>query len=118
MSLTHITHRALSYRSSLGTAAALGLILATSVVSAAPVTEAVSEHVRVDTFNLSSDAGTRALLLKLSGAAERVCGVGESRDLARVVQSKACYRETLGNAVDSVRNERLTQLYRGKTQVS
>jgi UrcA family protein len=116
MSSTQIIRLALSYRPFVR-AAALGLLLTATAVNATPATDTVSERVRIDTFNLSSDAGAQAVLRVLSGAAKRVCGVGSSRDLARMVSEKACYRETLANAIDAVRNEHLTQLYRAKAGV-
>jgi UrcA family protein len=117
MSSTQIIRLALSYRPFVRYTAALGLLLTATAVNATPATDMVLERVRIDTFNLSSDAGAHAVLRELSGAAKRVCGVGNSRDLAHVVHEKACYREALANAVDAVRNEHLTQLYRATSGV-
>jgi UrcA family protein len=117
MSSTQIIRHALSCRTFVRYAAALALLLTATAVNATPAADTVSEHVRIDTFNLSSDSGAHAVLRELSGAAKRVCGVGNSRDLAHVLHEKACYRETLANAVDAVRNGRLTQLYRAKAGV-
>ena len=63
-------------------------------------------------LNLSTDAGSRALLRRLSAAAHRVCDDPGTRELRRVVRAEACYRESLDEAVVAVHNERLSALYR------
>jgi UrcA family protein len=68
--------------------------------------------VRYDDLNLASDAGTKALLRRLSAAADRVCAVGQSRELRRENYAEQCASEALSRAVVAVHNERLSTLYR------
>jgi UrcA family protein len=74
----------------------------------------LTERVRIDKFNLNTDAGSRALYQALSSASQRVCDVGESRQLSAIAHAQACYRRALENAVAAVQSERVTQLYRAK----
>jgi len=83
--------------------------------SAAAAETAASITVPYGDLNLASDAGTQSLLQRLSQAAHRLCDDNASRELRRVARAEACYRETLGNAVVSVHNERLSTLYRATT---
>jgi UrcA family protein len=83
-------------------------------VAVANAGEGSTERVRIGQFNLDSDAGSRAAFGALASASRRVCRVGESRALSDETRAEACYAEALANAVEAVRNERLTELFRAK----
>ena len=70
--------------------------------------------VRYDDLNLASDSGTKALLRRLSAAADRVCEVGQSRELRRESHAERCSAEALSRAVVAVHNERLSALYHAR----
>ena len=78
------------------------------------MTDPPTVTVRYDDLNLASDAGTKALLRRLSTAAERVCAVGQSRELRRESYAEQCAAEALSRAVVAVHNERLSALYRAR----
>jgi UrcA family protein len=102
----------------LATAAA---VLAISLGTAQAGDEAPTVHIRLDQFDLTTDAGNHALLQKLKYASRQVCNVDEARDGARlelIMRAQQCYKTALENAVVSVRSERLTLLYRASDRVS
>jgi UrcA family protein len=98
------------------TGALLAAALAASLVAGAGAAAAAAPAVRVpySDLNLTSDAGTQALLRRLAAAAHRVCDDTGTKELSRLAHAEACYRETLGNAVVAVHNERLSTLYHSR----
>jgi UrcA family protein len=97
---------------SLACAALLGVGLATTALPCAAGDESrPTARVRYDDLDLTSDAGTQALLHRLSSAARHVCDEHGVRELARLEHAEQCYREALANAVVAVHNERLSVLY-------
>jgi UrcA family protein len=108
-----ITSLTRAMRFAVGTAAiiaALGTPAAHAAADAAPTIV-----VRYGELNLESDSGSQALLRRLSAAAHRVCGHGNTRELRLIVIEQNCFREAVSRAVLAVRNERLTTLYRAQT---
>jgi len=55
-------------------------------------------------LNLNALAGVEALHARLRAAAREVCHVGERRGLVAMMESKTCYRQALGAAVDDVKS--------------
>jgi UrcA family protein len=97
-------------------AVSLALIIAGTASSFASAAELPTVRVRINQYNLQTEDGLRAVLSKLSSAAQHVCGVGESRILTDEALAAQCYRETLSNAVQSVRSEQLTALYMARAK--
>jgi len=94
---------------------AVALMMVAAAAAVAHADDGVpTEKVRIDKYNLNTDAGSRALYQALSSASQRVCAVGESRQLSVAAHAQACYRQALANAVAAAQNERVTQLYRAK----
>jgi UrcA family protein len=94
---------------------AIALIVLTTAFSALVQAEepVTTEKVRVDRYNLQTEAGSRALLQVLSAASQRVCGVEEarnSRQFALISRANRCYETSLSAAVSQVKSERLSQL--------
>ena len=97
--------------------AALALTMTAGFTATAMADDTVpTEHVRIDQYNLNTEDGRRAVLRHLSFAAKHVCAVGESRLLEDVARAEACYRDSLANAVQAVRSERLTELYMARAK--
>lgn len=90
------------------------MVLTTAFSGLAQAEEAVpTEKVRIDRYNLQTEAGSRALLHALSAASQRVCGVEESRNSRQfevISRANRCYETALSAAVSQVKSERLTQL--------
>jgi UrcA family protein len=95
----------------------LALMVAGTVTGAKAAEVDAAEVVRIGQFDLNSDSGSGAALRALASASRRVCRVGEVRLLSDVARAQACYEQALGNAVQEVRSERLTQLFRAKGKV-
>lgn len=62
-------------------------------------------------LDLSKPAGSTALYERIQSAAEIVCRVNESRQLALIARSRACYRSAIDDAVAQIDHPRLTALH-------
>jgi UrcA family protein len=78
--------------------------------AAQPVNEKSSVTVKFGDLNLTTDAGTRELLNRLSKAADRTCRDGPISGLTAFGYSR-CYRRTLAAAVDKVHHEQVSALF-------
>jgi len=103
-------------RRALAGAALLVATFAGSMTDAQATEMVAVEHVRIGQFNLNTEAGSRAAFDVLASASRRVCRVGESRILSDEARAQACFGESLANAVQAAKSERLTQLYREKAK--
>ncbi len=108
---------------SLALAAAIAACLAAQVAQAqpAPVQEIVvrahsadavarSQTVSYADLDLGHQAGARALLQRISGAAKLVCSP-EPRELRDAPPYKACLRQAVDQAVDEVNSPRVSALH-------
>jgi UrcA family protein len=68
-------------------------------------------HVKYADLNVGTTAGATMLYRRIRGAADRVCGVADKRDLARLGQAKACADHAVAEAVAKVNAPALTQVY-------
>jgi UrcA family protein len=114
MSFVHLAIRQNRATSSPKYVAIALMIVVTATGMAHAENWVLTEKVRIDKFDLRTEAGSRALFQQLSSASRHVCGVGDSRELSEVASAATCYKQTLGNAVQAVQNERVTQLYHAK----
>ena len=67
-------------------------------------------------LNLESEEGVRALYRRLQYASSEVCSIASpkiARSMFAQYQTRACYRETLANAVDKFDNDDLTRIHAG-----
>ncbi len=67
-------------------------------------------------LNLENEEGVRVLYRRLQRASKDVCGVTYwliAGGVARITESRQCYRETLSKAVDKIDNEDLTRIHAG-----
>jgi len=67
------------------------------------VAETPSVTVLYADLDLNTPAGIEALYGRLSAAARQVCDVRGQRPLAETIQSKTCYRQVLGAALDDAK---------------
>jgi UrcA family protein len=88
------------------TALAVGMLVG---VTHAAEAEAPSQVVRFQDLNLNTDAGVKVLYKRIQGAALRVCGNFEVRDLAVARAHDACVAKAVGDAVATVNNQMLTK---------
>jgi UrcA family protein len=95
--------------------AVIGLALPLAATAAAPSQiDSAAVKVSYDDLNISSEAGARVLYARLQRASERVCGVGsilEMGSLSATHGAKACYEETLDEAVVKIDSEALTSIH-------
>jgi len=78
-----------------------------------PMNQEPSTAVKFADLDLNTDSGRRALLDRLSKAADRVCRE-QAHSFASVGPSDmylACYRHTLASAVDSIHQTQLSALF-------
>jgi len=83
-----------------------------------PINDEPSTAVKIADLDLSSDSGRRALLDRLSKAADRVCRE-QANSFASLGSSEmylACYRSTLAAAVDKFHNAQLSVLFAALTR--
>lgn len=95
---------------------ACALALAASLPAAATA-ESVerSETVRFDDLNLASPAGVMALERRITGAARRVCGYHEARQMSLITPKDvtACMNSALASARQQVALKTGTAILRG-----
>lgn len=96
----------------------IGLVFLLSTVVCVPAyagdkPQEPSTTVKFGDLDLNTDAGRRALLDRLSKAADRVCGE-QAKSFASVGYTQmqlACHRRTLAAAVDKVHQEQVSALF-------
>ena len=77
-----------------------------------------STTVKFEDIDMNTDSGRRALLDRLSKAADRVCR-DQAKSLASLGYSQVhvtCYRRTLATAVDKVHHAQLSALFAALSQ--
>jgi UrcA family protein len=96
-------------------AAAVALFAALAALAAgAQAADVPQVHVKYGDLNLRTTAGATVLYQRIRGAAGLVCGVSDTRDLARLAQAKACAAHTVAEAVAAVNAPALTGVYEVK----
>jgi UrcA family protein len=75
-------------------------------------------HVKYSDLNVNSSAGAAVLYQRIRLAADRVCEISGSRDLAVWAKERECARHAIAQAVSDVGNPTLTRVYEVKTGVS
>ncbi len=91
--------------------AVAGLAASVSGLAATAAAEVPSVTVRYDDLNLSTAAGVDQLYRRISMAAQRVCPLGDLRDLRRVQAAERCQAAALANAVNKVNSPSLAMLH-------
>lgn len=86
------------------------MLLAGSAANAPGATPAIQASYAG--LELSSPAGAESLYRRLKGAAERVCGFVDLRQLSQSVRWSACYDKALADAVGKLNEVQVTALYR------
>lgn len=61
-------------------------------------------------LDLATDAGNRELYGRITRAAHQVCAAADNRDLAALAYSRACEREAVSQAVQTVHSARLVAI--------
>jgi UrcA family protein len=101
--------------------ALLALVSLTTLANATQAAEAadsLSPPHKVVSFkdlNLTSAEGVALLYGRIRSAAVEVCGVGDQRELARVVAATDCIDKAVSRAIVAVNSPSLTNLYLAKT---
>lgn len=83
--------------------------------AAEPADQAPQEIVKYSDLNVGNPAGAAVLYQRIHAAAQRVCKVGEDRDLATAQKSKICANEAEARAVSQVNFSALSAYYQMKT---
>ena len=84
---------------------------ATPGVTAASDADVSAIVVRYGDLNLATEQGTKALYRRIAFVAKQVCPDGESRGLENLNRARACQRDAIARAVQSVHNERLAAIF-------
>lgn len=71
-------------------------------------------HVKYGDLNLATTAGATALYQRIRGAADRVCGVPDTQELARLARAKVCAAQTVAEAVAAVDAPVLTGVHEAR----
>jgi UrcA family protein len=74
-------------------------------------------HVKYADLNVATTAGATILYQRIRGAADRLCGVADTRDVYRLMQAEACADHAVAEAVAAVHAPALTRVYEVKTGV-
>ena len=74
-------------------------------------------HVKYADLNVATTAGATVLYQRIRGAADRVCGVANTRDLARLGHAEVCAEHAVADAVAAVNAPALTRVYEVQTGV-
>ncbi len=93
-------------------AAAVALFAA--LTAGAQAADVPQVHVKYGDLNLTTTSGATVLYQRIRGAADQVCGVADSGDLARFARAKACAAHTVAAAVAAVNVPALTGVYEVK----
>jgi len=72
---------------------------------------AVAMHVSTRGLDLSEPAGAQKFYMRLKNAADRVCTGGDLLGMAPVANPKACYENSLADAIRSANAPLVTQAY-------
>jgi UrcA family protein len=105
-------------RALLGALTACVLLAATAAARAGSSAEApgaatagtAAIRVSYRDLNLATDAGSRALLQRISAAAHKVCAISDIRDLDGLAADKSCERAAVEQAVNQVHSANLAAL--------
>jgi UrcA family protein len=65
-------------------------------------------------LDLSTGRGADIVYGRIRSAAENVCGVGQSRELAQVEHARKCFRSAIDDAIAQVDRPRLSELHARK----
>ena len=95
----------------------VALALTASLGATAGSIKGIESAVKVnaDGLNLSSDRGQEILYSRLQRAAKQICGsnsIIETGSLERAMDNKACFEETLSQAVESTGNHGIKQIHK------
>jgi UrcA family protein len=94
----------------LAVGAAMLLLGAANIASAASVDEVRSVRVRYDDILINTELGNTVLYRRIVSAAVQVCGSPDMRDLNAMAAAKTCRRIAVERAVESVHSQRLAAL--------
>lgn len=91
----------------------LAVALATATLLAASVAQAKDDLmiVRLNDLNVAAEPGARIALNRIRRTSAQFCGEGETRDLRRMQEQKACVATMTRKAVETLNAPRVTQLY-------
>jgi UrcA family protein len=78
--------------------------------SGAATTRTAAIRVNYRDLNLATDAGSLALLQRITAAAHKVCAVSDIRDLDGLAADKSCERAAVEQAVNQVHSAHLAAL--------
>jgi UrcA family protein len=94
-------------------AAAVALFAA--LTAGAHAADVPQVHVNYADLNVNTAAGAKVLYQRIRGAADLVCGVADTRELARLSRAQACAAHAIAEAVDAVNSPVLTAVAEVKT---
>jgi UrcA family protein len=100
---------------------ATAALLFAALAAGAQAADVPQVHVKYADLNLNTAAGANVLYRRIRGAADQVCGVSSTRELARLEQAKTCAAHAVADAVAAVNVPALTSIYQvnmGRTAVT
>jgi UrcA family protein len=90
---------------------AVAVALFAALTAGAQAADLPQVHVNYAGLNVGTTAGATVLYQRIRGAADRVCGDADTRDLARMGQASACVAHAVADAVARVNVPALTRVY-------
>ena len=100
----------------MGLATLVGMLCLPGAVLADTEFKGRSEKVNYSDLNIDKKEGVEALYRRLKQASKRVCGLDSLRvsgGVREISRSRACYRETLDEAVAEIESEELSSIHEG-----
>ena len=101
-----------------GARAAAAVALLAALAAGAQAADAPQVHVTYADLNVGTTAGAMRLYRRIRAAADQVCGVPGTWELARVGQIKACAARAVADAVAAVNAPALTAVYKADRGVA
>ena len=90
---------------------AVAVALFAALTAGAQAADLPEIHVNYADLNVGTTAGATVLYQRIRGAADRVCGGTDTRDLARQGLARACVDHAVADAVAKVNAPALTRFY-------
>jgi UrcA family protein len=85
--------------------------ISVGTASAGTADAAPSIVIKYDPLTLASEAGARAMYVRLERVAQHVCPEASGQNLAALEAAKSCERQAVARAVRDINNPRLAEVY-------
>jgi UrcA family protein len=94
----------------------LAAMLAATVVAQAGPAQAQDVSIRYAPYELTSEAGTKAVFQRIEGTVNRACGAGVGSTYLEHKERKLCKADLMAQVLRKVGNRQLTALWMGERE--